>query len=90
VTLELCHRFRRLEPIIMAASVRNPCPTPQAQANGRAFLTRLKAQTVREKVVEKSRNEGRTHDLIDNRGPILETHDVYENKADISWNPISL
>jgi hypothetical protein len=29
---------------------------------------------------KKSRNEGRTHDVIDNKGPILGTHDVYENK----------
>jgi hypothetical protein len=29
---------------------------------------------------KKSRNEGRTHDVIDNKGPLLGTHDVDENK----------
>jgi hypothetical protein len=29
---------------------------------------------------KKSRNEGRTHDLIDNKGSVSGTHDVYENK----------
>jgi hypothetical protein len=29
---------------------------------------------------KKSRNEGRTHDVVDNTGPVLGTHDVYENK----------
>jgi hypothetical protein len=33
------------------------------------------------------RNEGITHDLIDNKGSILGTHDVDENKADIHDNP---
>ena len=33
-----------------------------------------------EEHLKKSRNEGRTHDLIDNKGSILGTHDLYENK----------
>jgi hypothetical protein len=28
---------------------------------------------------KKSRNEGRTHDVIDDKGQISGTHDVYEN-----------
>jgi len=30
---------------------------------------------------KKTRNEGGSHDLIDNKGPILGTHDVNDNKA---------
>lgn len=33
-----------------------------------------------EEGVKKSGNEGGSHDLIDNKGSILGTHDVYENK----------
>jgi hypothetical protein len=33
------------------------------------------------KLRKKSRNEGGSHDLIDNKGPVLGTHDVYENEA---------
>jgi hypothetical protein len=44
----------------------------------------------RERGCKKTRNEGRTHDLVDNRGPILGTHDVDENKSDIAWNPTML
>jgi hypothetical protein len=29
---------------------------------------------------KKSRNEGRTHDVVDNKGSSRGTHDVYENK----------
>jgi hypothetical protein len=32
------------------------------------------------RVPKKSRNEGRTHDVIDNKGQISGTHDVNENK----------
>ena len=31
-------------------------------------------------VSPKTRNVGRTHDVVDNKGPTLGTHDVYENK----------
>jgi len=44
---------------------------PDAQSQG------LKGRTGHSK---KSRNEGRTHDLIDNKGSIFGTHDVYESK----------
>jgi hypothetical protein len=27
-------------------------------------------------------NEGRTHDVVDNKWPIFGTHDVYDNKRD--------
>ncbi|HXJ95863.1 MAG TPA: hypothetical protein VMT20_23740 [Terriglobia bacterium] len=36
---------------------------------------------------KKSRNEGGSHDIIDNKGQIFETHDVYENKVDNSIIP---
>jgi hypothetical protein len=29
---------------------------------------------------KKTRNEGRTHDVVDNKGPTFGTHDVDENK----------
>jgi hypothetical protein len=29
---------------------------------------------------KKSRNEGVSHDLVDNKGSVWGTHDVYENK----------
>jgi hypothetical protein len=32
------------------------------------------------RIPKKSRNEGRTHDVVDNKGSALGTHDVYENK----------
>jgi hypothetical protein len=34
-----------------------------------------------EEACKKSRNEGRTHDVVDNKGSAFRTHDVYENKA---------
>ena len=30
--------------------------------------------------IKKIENEGRTHDLYENKGSILGTHDVYDNK----------
>jgi hypothetical protein len=46
---------------------------PAAEAQGR--------RTDGEGDSKKSRNEGRTHDVVDNKGPVLGTHDVYENKG---------
>ncbi len=31
--------------------------------------------------LQKTRNEGGSHDVIDNKGPAWGTHDVYENKG---------
>ena len=46
------------------------------------LLLRLKAQEhAGERDPQKSRNEGRTHDVIDNKGSALGTHDVDENKG---------
>jgi hypothetical protein len=48
------------------------------------LLLRLKAKEAKDKAEEaeakKSRNEGGSHDVIENKGQALETHDVNENK----------
>jgi hypothetical protein len=47
------------------------------------LLLRLKAKEKRDEAGEedakKSRNVGRTHDVVDNKGPVSGTHDVNEN-----------
>jgi hypothetical protein len=57
---------------------REPCPHP----GQRLPVSRTAAGSRRKKAGEghskKSRNEGRTHDIIDNKGPISGTHDVHE------------
>jgi hypothetical protein len=43
-------------------------------------LQRLQAKKQGERASKKTRNVGRTHDVVDNKEPVLGTHDVYENK----------
>jgi hypothetical protein len=42
-------------------------------------LQRLQAKKQGERASKKSRNVGRTHDVVDNKEPVLVTHDIYEN-----------
>jgi hypothetical protein len=48
------------------------------------LLLRLKAKEAKDKAAEaeakKSRNEGGSHDVVENKGQVSETHDVDENK----------
>ena len=71
------------EHVAMVALVENPVLS-HARLGPLSSRPRLpvtpEAKKSRCGVVKKSRNEGRTHDIVDNKGSILGTHDVYENK----------
>ncbi len=50
--------------------------------NATDLLLRLKAREAAAGDAKKSRNEGRSHDVIENKGPATKSHDVPENKGD--------
>jgi hypothetical protein len=73
--LEIPHAFvsgvtgvLRNQPRIRAALARAGMPVPPNRPLWRG------------KGSKKSRNEGGSHDVVDNKGPILGTHDVFETK----------
>jgi hypothetical protein len=50
----------------------------------------VREQRARRARAKKSGNEGRTHDLIENKGSAFGTHDVYENTSVIVELPLSI